>query len=129
MKTVLGYEDVSVVLLNGDSATVRVSQVQVAQYPKAFEVYDNEMKLTELICGKEDGFVSTLKVDSYELLYSKSEELNKDGFFVYAERQTKRLDDKLARRMNAMPESLMKALGEKAVASTLPSSLVGLQPR
>lgn len=129
METVLGYKDVVVKLRDGSDDTVRVSQLQVEQFEQAFEVADSEIKSTELICGKPFGYSKTLTIESYNLLRTEATAINQEGFFAFAERQTKRLDEKLARRMKAMPDTLMKSLAQKAVESVSPPSSVGLQPQ
>lgn len=73
----------------GASEDIKVSPLKVAQFPSAFQAFEqeDELRLVELSTGMHPGWAKTLTVDSYTEIVAAVYEVNGPGFFGYAGRR------------------------------------------
>lgn len=119
-ETLFGGRTVAVLHEDSSREEIKVHQLRLADYERAYAMLDDEMGLTAFCCGKEKGWVLTLQPESYELLQSAAREVNQRGFFSFAARRDEREREQQAGVFAAMAEmpaeaieALAKAGGQK----------------
>lgn len=140
---------------DGTTAEVRVRQLPLGDYERAFALLDDEIALTAFCCGLQtpDSRLQTcsrtwaaggsadlsakqqahpgLTPDSYEELYAAAQEVNANGFFAWSARRRAREEQRAAAQIEAMaklpPEALAEAM--KFGASTSPTGSPGSRRR
>ncbi len=100
---------------------VQVRQLPLRDYERAFKLFDDEVGLTALVCGKDKAWGMSLDPKSYEDLHAAAQEVNAGGFFAYAARR----QDALVRRINQVSPEMLRAVMEKVSTASPP----GLLPR
>lgn len=144
-ETLFGGRLVAVTFNDGSTGEIKVRQLPLGEYERAFAVLDDEISLVALICGlKRDELVGTLSTaspsssssnpsgvtpESYELLQVAAEEVNKNGFFVWSVRRTAKQDEKQGRMVEAMatlpPDVIKLALEVGKATLPIPSKTSG----
>lgn len=123
--TLFGGRTVPATFTDGHTDDVRVRQLPLAEYERAFVLREDEFALTALCCAQEKDWISTLTPDSYEALRAAAEEVNAQGFFAYAARRAKREREALAAQLelaSQMPPETLKLAMESGLKSTSPTS-------
>lgn len=92
---------------------VRVRQLSLRDYERAFALIDDEIALAAFICGKDKKWADELLPESYEALYAAAREVNAAGFFAWSLRrraQEQQVQDRAVAAMAGMsPEALKTA--------------------
>lgn len=136
IETLFSGRTVEVLHLDGSKETIKVRQILIGQYPKAYGLMDDEFALTAYCCCdpeddsavKDVAWLTTLRPESYEQLQAAAREVNEKGFFSYASRQRKAVQEANAQMFANMaelpPEFLKMAidLGSKADQRFVPPS-------
>lgn len=91
METMFGGRVVKVVFEDNNTEEVKVRQLPLRDYDRAFAVIDDEIALTAHICGKSKDWALSLQPESYEALQEKAREVNGRGFFGWSERKSREL--------------------------------------
>lgn len=120
METLLGGRTITVNKEDSSTEEVKVRQLPLREYEKAFLVYDDEFAFAALVCERSKEWAQTLSPESYEELASACQEVNAKGFFSYAQRQQKKLMD----RLNSVKPEVLRMAVEKASNASPP----GLRP-
>ena len=107
-----GGEDLDVMLLTGETETVKVKLLKIAQFETYLRSVDNEARAAELLCGKEEGWGDTLTPDSLLNIVELGHDINFTSVFRWAQRRT-----------NINEIMLPIAERGKAMARALPSSV------
>lgn len=94
---------ITVMLEDGKTEEVTVSQFKIREYDRAFDLADDEFGLVELACGKEKGWSQTIHPESFEALYAAVEEVNAKGFFGWCARKRERVKQTIM-QMASIPE-------------------------
>lgn len=94
--TFLAGRLLNVQLLCGTTAEVKVRQLPLAEYERAFTLLDDEIALTALFCGQDKKWAETLTPESYEALHAAAGEVNRKGFFSWCARQVARASERRA---------------------------------
>ena len=77
-----------------DDFTVR--QIKVKEYPRAFQLVDDEAGLMALACDHPKAVIEELLPECYEEVRKKMEDINKAGFFTFADRKMNQASKNLA---------------------------------
>jgi hypothetical protein len=121
IETLFGGRLIIVTHEDGGSEEVKVSQLRLADYDRAFLLIEDELGLTAVMCGKDKAWINTLQPESYDELQAVAREVNARGFFSFAERRQARLFNAMA---NFKPEALMEMMDRaKSTSPTLSSNL------
>jgi hypothetical protein len=120
--TLFGGRLATVTFLDGRTDEITVRQLPLRDYEKAFNILDDELALTALICGmdkawltgtKEDGS-DGLQPESYEALRAAAQEVNGKGFFAWSQRRAERVQAQLLQNAGLLaalpPEAVQKAM-------------------
>ena len=108
--TLFGGRDLPVKFEDGKEAILTVRQLRLRDYQKALLVMDDEIGLTALVCDAKRGVIEALHPDSYEAAFKAVQEVNKEGFFVFAARQAERAAVNLR---NLPPELVEKMISSR----------------
>ena len=125
---------------DGHTEDVRVRQLPLADYERAFAVRDDEIALTALCCesvapgatasggAHSRDWALTLAPAGYEALYAAAREVNAAGFFAYSARRETRERELLTANLQLaaqMSPDTLRAAIEAGQKSTSPSSSPG----
>ena len=69
---------------------VWIRQLSFRQLERYQQIQHDESACVELFCGKESGWADTLAIESFEAVYGKGVEINRDPFERYKKRQEER---------------------------------------
>jgi len=136
--TLFGGRLATVAFLDGRTEEITVRQLPLRDYERAFNILDDELALTALICGKDKAWLTGSKEDgsdglqpeSYEALRAAAQEVNGNGFFAWSQRRAERLHAQLLQNaglLAALPPEAMR-LAVEASNPSRPSS-PGSAPR
>jgi len=121
--TLMGGRLVKVTLLDGTEIEVKVRQLPLGEYDRAFPLSEDEIALVAFICEQPKSWADILTPESYELLFATAQEVNAKGFFAFCRR---RIEANLNREaLNAaalaqLPEAARRQIieqGAKMIAS------------
>jgi hypothetical protein len=112
--TLFDGRSVTVLFEDGNQGVVRVSQLRLSQYEKAFAKCDDEFEMLGLICGHDGAWAMTLQPESYEALLVIAQEVNAKGFFAYADRR----HGQLTRKLNSLSPQILAAATQAGTLST-----------
>jgi hypothetical protein len=118
----LGGVDLSVQFLTGETETVKVRLLTISEYPRFYELLDNEARLAEFFCRKETGWADGLHPNSVMDLVEKGMELNFTPARRWAERRGEitEANRPLAERMATLMKSISAS---SALTAVLPSAV------
>lgn len=139
MHTLFGGKLVTAKLEDGSTVEVRVRQLRLADYEKAFTLLSDEIAFTGFCCSSvpaesaqpamlDKNWALTLDPESYEVLRATAEEVNRGGFFAYADRRQineQKNQERLFAAVNKLsPEALSAAAaaGQQLNGSASPNS-------
>jgi hypothetical protein len=144
-ETLFGGRMVNVLYEDGAQETVKVRQLRLSDYERAYTLTGDEFAFTAFCClstgtnansaphGKE--WALTLQPESYELVQAAAREVNEKGFFSYASRRKRREEEAQRAMFDAMaslpPETLQLAaeIGVRRTADTSPTQSPTPRPR
>lgn len=112
--TVFGSRVLPVKLKDGSESSITVYEIPVEDWPKAMLVATDELKLNALACRVPD--LKNLSPASYNEVHRVVREVNKDGFFTYADRQA----ELAAESLKFLPPEMVEKLISQRLSSTLP---------
>lgn len=122
---------------DGHTEDVRVRQLPLADYERAFACREDEIALTALCCESASpgdpastgaharAWALTLTPASYEALYAAAREVNAHGFFAYAARRETREWEQLTAIAAQMSPDTLRAAISAGHQSTSPTSSPG----
>lgn len=111
----------AVVHEDGSTETVKVRQLPLRTYETAMQLLNDEFAITAFCVERttdkgpltaDKNWILTLQPESYSELVSKSEHVNKSGFFVYAARQTEKQRRESQELIQGLDPDRLKALSE-----------------
>ncbi len=111
--TLFAGRTVVAIFEDGTVSPVKVTQLRLSQYEKAFQQFDNEFALLGLICGHDSAWAQTLTPASYEDILVIAAEVNAKGFFSYAERR----HGQLTKRLNSLSPQILNAATQAGISS------------
>lgn len=126
--TLFGGRPMTAHLLDGNTVDLRVRQLPLRDYERAFALLDDEISLTAFCCdtGQPKAWAETLAPESYEDLRAVVEEVNAKGFFAWSARRLTKLAEQQQRMMEVaaiLPPDALKLALDAGARLTLPSSL------
>ena len=127
LTTLNGFHPITVVLEDGKTMEVKVRQIRLREYQKAFRLMDNEPALVALVTQQTQQQVETWSPESFEAVYTKLQEVNAAGFFTFAARQFERAAQQMRNLPGVMVEKILAA-GQAKQASP-PGSLIVPPPQ
>lgn len=86
----MGGIEMEVCSITGTREGVRVRQLPIRLLPELLKRYDDEPGMVELYCDKPTGWSETIKVEDFERLLAKGEEINELPFRNWVQRRQKR---------------------------------------
>lgn len=92
MTTLLGGVEMIAEKQNGERETVKVRQLPIRKLTDYAQNMNNEAAMVELFCGKPEGWSDELTIDCFVAILQKGEELNREHFFAWLQRQLERQD-------------------------------------
>lgn len=132
--TLFGGKLFAVVFADQRTEEIKVRQLPIGQYEKAFAVLNDEMALTALICdrpkdwitGKNPDGSDSMNPESYEELFKLAGEVNAKGFFAWSGRKAEKARLQMlenAKLMAMLPEDMVNlAINMSGKESTSPTS-------
>lgn len=112
--TLNGGNSVPVIFEDGRTETLTVKQFRLKDYSLIFPMADDELALVAFAVGQPKGVAETLTPESFEVLLAVVKEVNKHGFFCYADRQrAERVET-----MRTMPPAVLEKIMAKFTSST-----------
>lgn len=113
LETLFGGRAVSVLHEDGSRTEIKVRQLRLADYEKAFVLMEDEFAFTAFCCQQSSAWITTLQPESYELLQAAAWEVNEKGFFAYAARRVAKAqaeqDRQMAQLARMSPEAIRVA--------------------
>jgi hypothetical protein len=135
IQTLFGGQLETALHLDGSTTAVKVRQLCLGDYDRAFRFMDDEIAFTAFCCidpeieaakPKSKDWALTLQPESYEVIHAAAESVNAKGFFVYADRRRvseQQQQERLFMAMAALPpEALAEAMrqGARTLESQMP---------
>jgi hypothetical protein len=125
--------------LDGRKEEIKVRQLVMREYERAYPLREDEIALVAFICGKPTIWIEGKREDggdgmapeSYEDLRRLAEEVNERGFFSFATRRAAREEAVTLRQMEAMritPDMVVAAM-QKTAQSPSPTGSPSVPPR
>ena len=138
--TLFGGRSITVTFEPADGAVeqrteeIRVRQIKLKDYERGFSLIGDEIALAAFCVhpARDKAWAETLTPESYEALHAAAEEVNANGFFVFAARRARQIHEEQERQiaaMSAMPPEAMKLAFELGNKSVSGSTLPGPRPR
>jgi hypothetical protein len=109
-----GSVQVEAVFDDGHKEQVEVCQIRVKDFQQAIESFQDEPRLVDLYCRKEDGWSQSLSLSSFDAIADAGKRINK-GFF---ERRAARTTE----MMDALMPGVRQRIVEKAVSGSINTS-------
>jgi len=138
MTALFGGQDLAIIYEDGTAETVRVRQLRIGEYEKAFPLIGDEFAITAFCtslsatpsqpCNKD--WILKLSPASYESLFATMQKVNGQGFFTFAARKQAAQEAESLRWMkNAaeLPPEVLAAAMERG--QTILSQTRSRQPR
>jgi hypothetical protein len=110
-QTLFGGKELSVAFSDTRQDTLKVRQFKVKEYQTAFRLIDDEIGLVALACDRPRAIIEELVPQSYEAVHQAMQEVNANGFFIFAGRAMKRASENLAA---LPPEALERVLNKQS---------------
>jgi hypothetical protein len=112
----LGKVTRAVTFEDGRTGDLEINQFRLRDYRAAFALADDEIGLVALATKQPRNIIETLLPESFELVLANVKEVNKDGFFPFADRKMlaaaenmrkmpPEVLDRIYGKMPAMPQS------------------------
>ena len=114
--TLFGQQVLTVQFEDGAAGEITVRQLKLREYPAAVRLWGDEFAFAALCCGVTAAQLQTLLPADYERVQAAVQEVNQEGFFIFAARQEKRAAENLK---NLPPEMVEKILSSR-LSATLP---------
>ena len=102
--TLLG-RTVPVKFEDGTAGEIVVHQLRIVEYKKAFPVIGDEVAIVAMATDQTKARIESLTPESYEVLQAAVQEVNANGFFIYAGRQMAAT----AKNLSALPADVLQA--------------------
>ena len=142
LDTLFGGRLAAVLHEDGQREEIKIIQLRLGDYEKAFQLIEDEIALTAFCCRtvqdsesriqNSKAWAETLQPESYELVQASVREVNAKGFFSYAERRTLRQQqqqEKMFAALGALPPEMLNRVMELGRATlAAPSSVTGPRP-
>ncbi|MDR3458010.1 MAG: phage tail assembly protein [Verrucomicrobiae bacterium] len=122
--TLFGGRTFTVKFEDDTTGELTVRQFKVREYPVMFPVADNEFELLARACSVPVQKIQALTPADYERLQAALQEVNKDGFFTYADRQMERG----RRNLQNLPAAMLEKMFPPKPASTSSMSPMTMPP-
>lgn len=123
-ETLFGGRTIAVQYDDGHTEDVKVLQLPIGKYEKAFALLDDEIGLTALCCGKNRDWLcretpgQIVLPESYERLWAAIQEVNSAGFFEWSTRRAKAVAEKnstMVAALAALPPDMIRMAVEKGL--------------
>lgn len=141
-ETLFGGRDAIALHEDGSKTAIRIRQIPLGQYPKAYSLLEDEFALTAFCCcptgpaGVGEPFskdwVLTLLPECYEELQAAAREVNERGFFAYARRQKEREQEAMKvelTALSALDPEMLKAAAAVGADGRSTSAMPSPRPR
>ena len=133
LETLFGGRLITITREDGSTEEIRVRQLPLADFEKAFALLDDELGLVALICGKDKAWLNGTPPDykdgvspeSYENLHAAAREVNLRGFFSFSDRRQVReqaTQDRMVKAMSTLTPDALKTAMELGAATSQISS-------
>lgn len=90
-ETTVGHATVNVTYINGQSEPIEVRQLPLRRMKQLALAIDDPAAVIMLTCGRKEEWVDALTPDSFELLASEADRVNRDFFVRWGAIQQRRL--------------------------------------
>lgn len=145
-ETLFGGRIVPVAMIDGTALDIKVAQLKMADWEKAYTLLADEMAFTAFCCFDPEGLRKTkqwllgkppqhedgIMPESYELLQAAAREVNEKGFFSFATRRVAREakeNESMMAAMATLPPEAIKLAAEAGLKSTSLNSSPAPRPR
>lgn len=123
IQTLFGGKPATVLHEDGSSKEIRVRQLRLVEYERAFSLIEDEIAFTAFCCSHTAGpagdaatvpftkdWALTLQPESFEILQALVQEVNAGGFFSYASRRKAREQQQMMATLEKLtPEQMLVA--------------------
>lgn len=109
MVTLVGGVEMTAQKLDGTTEAIKVRQLPVRLLQEYAGKIGNEADMVELFCDKPKGWADSLTFESHGAIVEQGEELNKEHFFGWLQRQVQRQEKLLPRMQSLSPTMLQKS--------------------